>query len=147
MGVTGPQRLALRMIGTFPGVSLSELADLLHIDRGTLTGVLERLVSKRLVARRLDPSDARRSRLTLTPRGLRLNAATAGTIEATVQRALRAVSAAKLAAASDVLEALANQLIEPSRPSTGKPGAKAPVERRISAARPRRGSIKTTRSR
>jgi MarR family transcriptional regulator, organic hydroperoxide resistance regulator len=110
LGLTGPQRLALRMIGSFPGLSLSELADLLHVDRGTLTGILERLVTRGFVLRRLDPTDARRSMLRLTDKGRRLNQATAGTIESKVQRALASVSATKVAASKSVLEALAAEL-------------------------------------
>src|SRR6188768_2867781 len=51
IGITGPQRLVLRLIGRYPAVTPSELADLLHLDRGTLTGVLARLASQRLLVR------------------------------------------------------------------------------------------------
>jgi MarR family transcriptional regulator, organic hydroperoxide resistance regulator len=111
LGLTGPQRLALRMIGTFPGLSLSELAELLHVDRGTLTGILERLVTRGFVLRRLDPTDGRRSMLRLSDKGRRLNKATSGTIESKVQRALASVPAAKVAASKSVLEALAAELV------------------------------------
>lgn len=131
VGLTGPQRLALRMIGSYSGLSLSELAELLHVDRGTLTGILERLVNKGLVARRLDPRDARRSQLRLTASGRRLNSATAGTIEAKVQRALSALPADKVHAARDVLESLSRELIvgKATRGSAGETRARGAATR------------------
>jgi DNA-binding MarR family transcriptional regulator len=41
-GITGPQRLALRVVGLFPGVSAGELAAILRVHPSTLTGVLQR---------------------------------------------------------------------------------------------------------
>lgn len=108
--LTGPQRLALRLIGHSPGVAPSELADLLHVDRGTLTGILSRLVAKRMVSRRPDPADGRRVTLHLTPEGERLNRATAGTVEAHVRRVLQTLSPAQVGAARWVLEALSREL-------------------------------------
>ena len=46
-GVTGPQRLVLRVVGLFPGISAGALARLLHVHPSTLTGVLHRLRSLR----------------------------------------------------------------------------------------------------
>jgi len=66
LGITGPQRLCLRMLGRTPGAAPSELAAQLHIDRGTLSGILERLVRAGLVRRTADPRDGRRARLELT---------------------------------------------------------------------------------
>ena len=56
IGVTGPQRLVLRVIGLFPGISAGELAGVLHVHPSTLTGVLQRLVAQRLLARSDDPA-------------------------------------------------------------------------------------------
>ena len=41
-GITGPQRLVVRVIGTTPGISAGALAVALHMDPSTLTGVLRR---------------------------------------------------------------------------------------------------------
>src|SRR6187200_24039 len=43
LGVTAPQRLVLRLMGRDPSMTPSALAALLHLDRGTLTGILDRL--------------------------------------------------------------------------------------------------------
>jgi DNA-binding MarR family transcriptional regulator len=51
IGVTGPQRLVLRAAGLFRGLSAWNLAAILHVHPSTLTGVLQRLVAQRLLAR------------------------------------------------------------------------------------------------
>src|SRR5512146_1996532 len=40
LGITGPQRLVVRIVGRCPGVSARELAHTLHLHPSTLTGVL-----------------------------------------------------------------------------------------------------------
>lgn len=40
-GVTGPQRLVIRLIGLFPGVSAGDLAAILHLHPSTLAGAGE----------------------------------------------------------------------------------------------------------
>ncbi len=92
VGITGPQRLALRVIGLFPGVSAGDLALILHLHPSTLTGVLQRLVSQQLDTRIGDPGDRRRAVLRLTPRGLRANARRRGTVEAAIGRALEGIT-------------------------------------------------------
>jgi DNA-binding MarR family transcriptional regulator len=74
IGVTGPQRLVLRVVGLFPGMSAGDLATVLRVHPSTLTGVLQRLVDQRLPARANDPGDRRRAILRLTRRGVRANA-------------------------------------------------------------------------
>src|SRR5688500_4376498 len=73
VGVTGPQRLVLRVVGLFPGMSAGDLATVLHVHPSTLTGVLQRLVAQRMLVRVAAPSDRRRAVLRLTPRGARVH--------------------------------------------------------------------------
>jgi DNA-binding MarR family transcriptional regulator len=110
MGVTGPQRLVLRVVGLFPGVSAGDLAAILHVHPSTLTGVLQRLVSQRLVIREEHPADRRRAVLHLTRRGRNVNAVRRGTVEAAVARALSGASEADRAATRRLLERLAARL-------------------------------------
>jgi MarR family transcriptional regulator, organic hydroperoxide resistance regulator len=126
VGVTGPQRLVLRVVGLSPGLSPGELAATLHVHPSTLTGVLQRLVAQRLLARSEDARDGRRAVLNLTRGGMRANAARNGTVEAAVAAALRQVSARDRAAASRVLERLARQL-DPS--SLSAPARRRPRSR------------------
>lgn len=110
IGVTGPQRLVLRVVGLFPGLSAGVLATVLRVHPSTLTGVLQRLVAQRLLARSDDPTDRRRAVLRLTKRGARVNAARQGTVEAAVALALEGTSDRDRMATKRVLERLAAHL-------------------------------------
>jgi DNA-binding MarR family transcriptional regulator len=110
LGVTGPQRLVLRVVGLFPGMSAKELAATLHIHPSTLTGVLQRLEAQRLVRRINDPKDRRRVALRLTPRGQRANGSRRNTVEAAVAAALRRVTDSDQLATQRVLARLATTL-------------------------------------
>lgn len=113
LGVTGPQRLVLRVVGLFPGISAGELAHILHVHPSTLTGVLQRLVQQRLLARSASETDRRRAHLRLTPRGVRINQMSAGTVEASVGRTLDGWSTRDRAAARRLITELVAQLDEP----------------------------------
>ena len=112
IGLTGPQRLAIRIIGRSPGMAAGQLASLMHLDPSTVTGILRRLEDGRMIARRTDPTDARRTRLTLTQRGRTIDRRSAGTIEAAVRRTLASMPAHQVEAASRLLTALAAQLLD-----------------------------------
>lgn len=122
IGMTGPQRLVLRIVGRFPRMMPSELADLLHLDRGTLTGILERLATQQLLVREPHHEDGRSVLLRLTARGRLLDQETSGTVEACVRRALASVPRASVDAAKEVLEAVARELAreEAREPETSK---------------------------
>lgn len=109
-GVTGPQRLVLRLVGLHAGISAGELAATLHLHPSTLTGVLRRLQEQELLARDLDPADRRRAVLRLTPRGRRLNGNPRGTVEEAVANALQHLSARDQACARRALVAIADLL-------------------------------------
>lgn len=122
IGVSGPQRLVLRMVGRLPQILPSQLAELLHLDRGTLSGIVERLTAQRLLIRKPRPEDKRSVRLELSARGRALDKQTAGTVEACVRRALASLPRSKVDAARLVLEALARELdveLEGRRASNG----------------------------
>lgn len=110
IGITGPQRLVLRVVGLFPGMSAGDLATVLHVHPSTLTGVLHRLVAQRLLTRSDDPRDRRRAVLRLTKSGARVNALRAGTVEAAIAQALEGISDRDRLATKRVLERLAEHL-------------------------------------
>src|SRR5258705_7138033 len=58
-GLTGPQRLVVRIVGRFPGIAAGRIAGILHVHPSTLTGVLRRLESRRVLPRRPSPRHAR----------------------------------------------------------------------------------------
>ncbi len=120
LGVTGLQRMVLRLVGRFPGISAGNLARILHVHPSTLTGVLKRLEDKQMVTRSSDPLDARRALFSLTAKGRVLDVPTTGTVEAAVQRSLEKVPQAKIAAARELLLALAEELAtEPATLASG----------------------------
>lgn len=111
-GMTVPQRMTLLLIGRQPGVLASELAELLHLHPGTISGILSRLEAGGWIARKSDTGDARRRQLTLTAKGERANRRRKGTFQDAVRRALAASSRAEIDAASNVLRRLARALGE-----------------------------------
>lgn len=110
VGVTGPQRLVLRVVALFPGLSAGEVAGILHVHPSTLTGVVQRLESQGLLVRAEDSLDRRRVALRLTRAGSRVNAARRGTVELAVARTLHGAGAPDRAAAQRVLGRLARRL-------------------------------------
>ncbi len=109
-GVTGPQRLVLRLIGLFPGLSAGDLATLLHLHPSTLTGILQRLEEQGLISRAADPADRRRTVLGLTQRGTRASSSTAGTVEGAVEVAFERSTPAQRSATRKFLEEFASAL-------------------------------------
>jgi DNA-binding MarR family transcriptional regulator len=110
IGLTAPQRLAVRFIGREPGIGLGALAALLHLDPGTVTGIVQRLEAAELVTRVRSEEDTRRIHLRLTSRGQTINRRRKGTVEAAVRRTLGAASPGDATAAERVLRRLAADL-------------------------------------
>ena len=110
LGVTGPERLVLRVVGQIPDISPGEVAEFLHVDPSSLTGLLKRLIHRKLITRQVDVEDARRSLLRLTPEGDALNRVRAGTVEAGVHAALDTLAPRDVATAVIVLGALSRAL-------------------------------------
>lgn len=119
LGVTAQQRLVLRCLGLSPGVTAGQLAEMLHLDPGTVSTHLRRLVHKRLVERRRDRRDARRLKLVLTARGRALVRHSRGTVEHAVEQMLTGTSTREVTAAKATLAMLA-RLIGEQRPRVGR---------------------------
>src|SRR5215468_1465366 len=117
LGLTGPQRLGLRLIGRFPGVAAGELAHLLRLHPSTLTGILLRLERQGLIERRSDAADRRRAHLFLTVKGQRANQPASGTVETAVKAVLARLGERRVGVAAQVLETLAEQLMHPGEQS------------------------------
>lgn len=124
VGVTGSERIAIRLIGRFPGIAAGRLAELLHVDPSTLTAVLKRLERRGLVERKRDASDGRRVLLRLTRTGAGYDTETSGTAEAAVARALRAFSARHVALTREVLLAVASELDLPEEGGAKRPSGR-----------------------
>jgi len=148
VGVTGPQRLVIRIVGRFPGISAGRLARIIHLHPSTLSGVLNRLESRKFLERATDPWDGRRSMFRLTEKGRTADAQTAGTVEATVEAVLAGVPEEKLQAVTDVLGALAAALVAACRRSAAQPVRKLgrPAQPRAAGGSPRRAGSRSPKS-
>jgi MarR family transcriptional regulator, organic hydroperoxide resistance regulator len=91
-------------------LSLGQLANLLHLDPSTVTGIVKRLQKRGMVRRLADPADGRRVRIGLTDRGRRLSGSDPRTVEALVEKALSVFPRAKVDATAEVLRTLTNVL-------------------------------------
>jgi DNA-binding MarR family transcriptional regulator len=110
LGVTGPQRLVLRILGRSPSLTARELAETLGIHPSTLTGVLSRLEARGMLGRRTDEVDRRRVRFRLTARGARIDRERKGTVEAAVKRALGRADARVVDRTAEMFELLTDEL-------------------------------------
>jgi DNA-binding MarR family transcriptional regulator len=110
LGITGPQRLAIRLIGRSPGITPGALATTLRMHPSTLTGILRRLEERGVVAREEDRDDGRRMRLRLRAAGRRLDQKRGGTVEAAVKRALAQLDPEHVRITQNVLTKLTEEL-------------------------------------
>jgi DNA-binding MarR family transcriptional regulator len=108
-GVTGPQRLVVRIVGRFPGIAAGRVAEILHVHPSTLTGILKRLEARGMLQRKSDPRDARRALFSLTQKGKKLDTLKTGVVEQAVRKVL-AKSPASVGAAQEMLAALSEEL-------------------------------------
>ena len=116
LGLTIPQRLSLLLIGRQPGILASELAAILHLHRGTVSGVLRRLEKGGYIERTVSTEDGRRVGLALTGAGRAANRRRAGTFEEAARRVLESTRSIDRAAAEQVLTRLAEELRALSSP-------------------------------
>ena len=72
LGLTPAQFDIVVTLGNTPGMTASELGEKTLITKGTLTGVVDRLVDKKLVRRVAMPSDGRCQIVQLTKQGEKL---------------------------------------------------------------------------
>jgi len=112
MGITAQQRMVLRFVGKFPRVSAGELAEMLHVEKSTLSLALKRLEERGLVARHRDAHDARRANVVLASKGRGFDVPTVGTVERAVERALDATRARDIETIRTFLHLLVRMLEE-----------------------------------
>ncbi|MBA3452994.1 MAG: MarR family transcriptional regulator [Deltaproteobacteria bacterium] len=110
LGVTGPQRLVIRIIGQMPNASARDVSDTLGMHPSTLTGILARLEAQKMIVRTKDSEDRRVARLQLTRGGEAIDRERKGTVEAAVRRAMGRADPPVLANAMTMLELLTAEL-------------------------------------
>jgi DNA-binding MarR family transcriptional regulator len=127
-GVTGQQRLMIRCVGKYPGMTSSQLAAHFHLDPGTVSIALNRLEQKGLLERRRSAQDRRRVTLGLTALGRKVDGEVTGITELAVKKLLSSTSDGDVETTQRVLATLTSLIgagIELGRGAlaTGKPPA------------------------
>ena len=92
LGLTPALARLLFYVHREPGCRQSELAARLEVTPVTLSRMIDRLVARRYVTRRLDAADRRAVRITVAARGEPLVARLAQIVEITRSRALRGLA-------------------------------------------------------
>jgi DNA-binding MarR family transcriptional regulator len=69
LGISVAQLTTLMYVAKQPGCSLTELADLLDLNKSAVTGLVQRMERAGTLVRAANPDDARGSLLYVTPRG------------------------------------------------------------------------------
>jgi DNA-binding MarR family transcriptional regulator len=108
-GVTGPQRLVLRLVELFPEITPGRLAGIVQWHPSTLTGILQRLERQGCLRRASDPADGRRALLRLKAGGRRFTRIGLGTVETAVRRVLERQPPELVAHTRLLLNALAGE--------------------------------------
>jgi DNA-binding MarR family transcriptional regulator len=107
-GVTGPQRLVLRILARQPELAPTELARVLFFHKSTVTVILRSLENAKLVRRLPNTTDRRAVVLVLSPKGRRIANQRTGTVEAVFRKTLAKMKARDVEIARRALERLAH---------------------------------------
>jgi DNA-binding MarR family transcriptional regulator len=113
LGITGPQRLLLRVVGQSPGCGPGEAARRLSLNPGTVSRLAAGLERRKLVRREMDQVDGRKQRLVLTARGKLLNGHHRGTVEGAVREALAGATPSEVRLARKFIRRLTDSLTVP----------------------------------
>lgn len=113
LGVTGPERLFLRIVGQRPGITPAAMAEVLRVHRSSITPLAQKLERRRLVSRQASATDGRSYQLRLTAAGRRIDARRAGTIEEIVRETIARAGAPDVETTAALLVRLARNLTAP----------------------------------
>jgi MarR family transcriptional regulator, transcriptional regulator for hemolysin len=102
-GLTRSQWLIIARLHRRPGLSQSEIADLLEIEKAPAGRLIERMEAKGWLQRRSDARDRRVNRLYLTAKANHLHAAIWPIAETTVEEALSDLSVEERRRLSDLM--------------------------------------------
>jgi MarR family transcriptional regulator, organic hydroperoxide resistance regulator len=141
LGITGPQRLVLRIVEKFPGITAKEISTIIHLHPATLTGIVDRLSDRRLLTRMRDARDGRRVRL--VPSAAASDSTPPITVESAIASAFSELRPLEIKYACRVLDVVASKLEVHAQEQAGIKMPKATRQ----ASKPRRTSQRITRRR
>ena len=112
LGVTAQQRLLIRLVGRHRAITAGALAKLLCVDASTVSTSLKRLERRKVLRRRRDPADGRRTVIGLRAAGKALDQRERASIEAALEAQLDATAPARVALVRRFLRQLASRVDE-----------------------------------
>lgn len=130
LGITRAQWLVLTRLHRHPGVSQSELADLMEVERASAGRMIDRLEANGWVERRAQNGDRRVKRVYLTPEAERVHRRIWRVAEATVDDALADLSAREGAQLRALLGRVKKNLVAVVGPGANGAVYAQPVARR-----------------
>jgi MarR family transcriptional regulator, transcriptional regulator for hemolysin len=104
IGLTRSQWLVLSLLHRRPGVSQSELAEMLEVERATAGRMIDRMERRRWLVRRPDPADRRINRLYLTAEAEGVQAEMGGIAAAMLDDATASLAEGEREVLTDMLE-------------------------------------------
>jgi MarR family transcriptional regulator, lower aerobic nicotinate degradation pathway regulator len=111
-GISSAQMFVLHHIGQTEGISITELAAATVTDQSSVSVVVKKLETARLVTRRWSADDARRASLRITPKGRRLIDKAPPTAQERLVAAVRSMPAAEQRRLSTMLDLIVSQIGE-----------------------------------
>lgn len=120
LGLTRSQWLVLSRLQRYPGISQSELAEMLEVERATAGRTIDRMERRNWLVRRPDPADRRINRLYLTAEAEAVQAELARIAEQLLDDAMASLDAEEREALTEMMERVKAQLL-----ALGARGAKA----------------------
>ena len=109
-GVTAQQRMIIRCVGKYPGMTAGQLAAHFHVDPGTVSAAIARLEEKGLVERRRTERDRRRVMLGLTAAGRAIDADVTGPVQAALAALFETAPSEEVACVRRILTALSTSI-------------------------------------
>jgi len=110
IGLTRSQWLVLSLLHRRPGISQTELAEMLEVERATAGRMIDRLELKRWLVRRPDPADRRIKRLYLTAEARDVQAEMGRIAEELLDDAMASLGEGEREILADLLERVKAQL-------------------------------------
>lgn len=130
MGLTRAQWLVLSRLHRHPGISQSELAEMLEVERATAGRMIDRMERRRWLVRRPDPTDRRINRLFLTAEAEAVQVEMGLIAEGLLDDAMASLDEGEREALTDMMERVKAQLLglgarRPGVAAEDRPGASA----------------------
>ncbi len=112
LGLTRAQWVVIARVHRHPGLSQTEISDLLEIEKATAGRLIDRMEAKGWLERRADPNDRRINRMHLTKEAERLHALIWPIAEGTVDAALQDLSTTERRTLSKLMRRVKQQLLQ-----------------------------------